>query len=169
MLRQSWRPLMTLQRPSSVGIRSVKYLIAVWSAEGLLGYHAGHYDHKIYVPVKLLNWTLSSLIALQWPSSVGIRPIKYLIERFVSPSFTRIPVPRRALWAHNMRTGHFVVVEKELTHSTAAPQLGWNSTCKIFDWIFRQPKVYSYTTQLQYYEHKHAYRSIRCSRGGRQS
>ena len=33
-----------------------------------------------------------SLIALQRPSSVGIRPVKYLIERFVSRMFTRIPI-----------------------------------------------------------------------------
>ncbi len=32
-----------------------------------------------------------------------------------------------------MRTGQFVGLEIEEVHSAAAPQLGWNSTCKIID------------------------------------
>jgi hypothetical protein len=35
-----------------------------------------------------------------------------------------------------MRTGQFVDPDIELVHSTAAPQLGRNSTCNIFDWTF---------------------------------
>jgi hypothetical protein len=60
-----------------------------------------------------------------------------------------------------MRTGQFVDRDRELTHSTAAPQLGWNSTCKIFKhliecfasrWFTRLP--------INQSEQKIAYRSI---------
>ncbi len=49
-------------------------------------FHAGHYryEHKTGVPVNLFSRTSSIVIALQSPSSVGIGPVIFLIERFVS-------------------------------------------------------------------------------------
>jgi hypothetical protein len=40
-----------------------------------------HYGHKRFVPVNLLPQRRISIIALQRPSSVGIRPVRCLIER----------------------------------------------------------------------------------------
>ena len=75
-----------LQRPSSVGIRPVKYLIERLSAEGLLVYRTGQDEHKIDVPISVLPVSSSQFIALQRPSSVGIRPVKKLIERLSAES-----------------------------------------------------------------------------------
>ena len=81
---------MAVQRPSSVGMLPAQQE-GLFSVRGTLG-QAGHREHKTHVPVNRLHVRLSSPIALQRPSSVGIRPVKYLIERFVSRMFTRIPV-----------------------------------------------------------------------------
>ena len=43
---------------------------------GILVYQTGQDEHKIDVPVKLLYMKLSSFMAVQVPSSVGIRPGK---------------------------------------------------------------------------------------------
>ncbi len=123
--------VIALQRPSSVGIRPVEFLIERFSADGLLVYQpinlskkvltgqlvlvqpeapqcraeaefrgnvpcaarraysevgilvnqTGLDEHKIGVPVSWLSERTSQFTALHRPSSVGIRPVKYLSER----------------------------------------------------------------------------------------
>ena len=48
---------------------------------GILVYQTGQDEHKIDVPVSWLSERMSQFIALHRPSSVGIRPVKYLSER----------------------------------------------------------------------------------------
>ncbi len=60
---------------------------------GTLVYQARHCEQKTRAPVNLLARRLSTLIALQHPSSVGIRPVQYSIECFVSRRFTRTRTP----------------------------------------------------------------------------
>jgi hypothetical protein len=48
-------------------------------------------EHKIDVPFSRLSPRKTRFIALQRPSSVGTRPIKYLIERLSADSFTPTP------------------------------------------------------------------------------
>ncbi len=119
-----------LHRPSSVGIGPAIFVIERFSADGLLVYQTGQDEHKIDVPFNLLPESPSAFIALQRPSSVGIRPVKYLIERL---SANGLLVYQLGTMSTKMRTGQFVDVEIKLAHSAAAPQLGWNSTCKIID------------------------------------
>jgi hypothetical protein len=42
-------------------------------------------------------------------------------------------VSQQGTMSTKMRTGQFVDLEIEVVHIGAAPQLGWNSTCKIID------------------------------------
>ncbi len=80
--RYSW--FIALQRPSSAGIRPAIFQIERFLADGLLVYQTGQDEHKIDVPVSWLSCSRSQFIALQRPSSVGIRPVEYLIERFLA-------------------------------------------------------------------------------------
>ncbi len=48
---------------------------------GILGNQTGQDEHKIDVPVSWLPSRSRQFIALHRPSSVGIRPVKKLIER----------------------------------------------------------------------------------------
>ena len=89
----------------------------------------GRDEHKVDVPVSWLPSEQRALIALHCPSSVGIRPVEFLIERF---SADGLLVYQLGTLSTKMRTGQFVALEIEVVHSAAAPQLGWNSTCKIF-------------------------------------
>ena len=71
-------------------------------------------------------------MALQRPSSVGILPAQQEgLFYFAVHSYTT--GTQGTVSYKNMRTGQFVALEIQLTHSTAARKLGWNSTCKIFD------------------------------------
>ncbi len=96
---------MALHRPSSVGIRPVKKLSERSSTAGMLVYQTGQDEHKIDVPVSWLPLSNISFIALQSPSSVGIRPVEYLIERLLADG---ILVYQLGTVSTNMRTGQFV-------------------------------------------------------------
>ncbi len=84
LLSRSERTVIALQRPSSVGIGPAIFVIERFSADGLLVYQTGLDEHKIDVPVSWLPPRYSSFIALQRPSSVGIRPAIFQIERFLA-------------------------------------------------------------------------------------
>ena len=125
-LRSRSSPVIALQRPSSVGIRPVTQLIERIISRSLLVYQTGLDEHKICVPFSWLNPSLRSLIALQRPSSVGIRPVIKLIERLISRSL--LVYPSRNL-STTVLTGQSVLLQLEVLHIRAAPELRRDCTC----------------------------------------
>ncbi len=96
------------------------------SAAGILVYQTGQDEHKVDVPVNLLRESPSSFTALQRPSSVGIRPVKYLIERL---SANGLLVYQSINLSKNVLTGQFVVVQPERAQCRAEAEFRRNVAC----------------------------------------
>jgi hypothetical protein len=111
-------------------------------------------EHKICVPVSWLPPRQRSLIALQCPSSVGIRPVIKLIERIISRSLL---VYQSINLSKIVFTRQSVASEAEAQHSRAEPELRRDCTCGSKEVFFRLRY-----TPIDKSAQKSAHRSIGC-------
>ena len=104
---------------------------------GILVYQTGQDEHKIDVPVSWLLQSVSWFIALQRPSSVGIRPVEYLIERYSADGYTltqgnycRLSFKTiQSAPASNVRTRQSVGVQTEVLHCRAEAKFRGDVAC----------------------------------------
>ncbi len=94
----------------------------------MLVHALGKMSKKTVVPVSWLPRRSSRFIALQRPSSVGIRPAKYLIERIISRRLNRLPTDKLS---KTVLTVQLVAVQPELPHIRAQAEFRRNVACAV--------------------------------------
>ena len=100
-------------------------------------YQTGQDEHKIDVPVSWLPTRESPFKALQRPSSVGIRPVEYLIERFSADGLLVYHHSRQLFSStitvqseQKMLSGQFDVAQIEMRHCRAEAEFRRNGACE---------------------------------------
>jgi hypothetical protein len=96
---------------------------------GTLVYQTGLDEQKICLPVSLLSARERTVIALQRPSSVGIRPEIKLIERIISRSLLVLQYTKPINLSKKVRTGQFIEAEREAFQCRAEAEFRRNVAC----------------------------------------